>query len=292
MSIDSMMNPIKAHKKEGKPLILAHRGLVTKFQENTLSAVKAALASEKCDGCEFDVFLTKDDKVVLFHDENLKRVTGVNKSIYDMTWKDLQNLTVQKRIEVDGGMRYYEKEEKIPLLSDILQEIKGKDFFVDIEIKAYAPKWSKRKTGREVAKIVRNANVENQVVCSSFNFFMLHCLEKEHRSICSGFAYDDDIPLRQKWINWIMERNLIGRFIHSNVAVVEHTLIDEDSIARYSKRGMNVGTYTLFPLTPLDKEDEKFDYNAGEIKRLAKLGVDWIETDNPVKVYDLIHGNK
>ncbi len=292
MSIDSMMNPITAHKKEGKPLILAHRGLVTKFQENTMSAVKAALASEKCDGCEFDVFLTKDDKVVLFHDENLKRVTGVDRSIYDMTWKDLQTLTVQKRIEVDGGVRDYEKEEKIPLLSDVLQEIKGKDFFVDIEIKAYVPRWSKRKTGREVAKIVRNANVENQVVCSSFNFFMLHCLEKEHRSIFSGFAYDDDIPLRQKWINWIMERNLVGRFIHSNVAVVEHTLIDDDSITKYSERGMNVGTYTLFPLTPLDKEDEKFDYYAGEVKRLAKLGVDWIETDNPEKVYDLIHGDK
>ncbi len=56
---------------EKLPLILAHRGLVTEFQENTLDAVQAAIDSPYCDGTEFDVFLTKDNKVVLFHDENL-----------------------------------------------------------------------------------------------------------------------------------------------------------------------------------------------------------------------------
>ncbi len=292
MSSDSMVNPINAHKKGDKPLVLAHRGLVTEFQENTLSAVKGAMESKKCDGCEFDVFLTKDNKVVLFHDESLERVTGVDRSIYDMTWKELQTLTVQKSIEVDGGMRHYEKEERIPLLSDVLEEIKGKDFFVDIEMKAYAPRWTKRRTGREVAKIVRATGIEDQVVCSSFNFFMLNHLENEHRSIYSGFAYDDVIPLSCKWINWFMERNLVGRFINSNIAVVEYTLIDEDSIAKYHKKNMGVGTYTLFPLTPLGKEHENYDHYPNEVKRLTKLGVDWIETDDPQKVYDLIYENQ
>ncbi len=292
MSINTTVNPIKMHKKEKKPLILAHRGLVTEFQENTMAAIKAAMESTNCDGCEFDVFLTKDNKVVLFHDENLKRVTGVDRSIYELTWKELQTLSVQRSIEVDGGLRYYEKEEKIPLLSDVLEELRGRDFFVDIEIKAYRPRWSKRRTGSEVAKIVRATRTENQVVCSSFDFFMLYFLEKEHRSIYSGFAYDDDIPLSFKWINWAMERNLVGRFVHSNLAVIEHSLIDEDSIAKYQKKNMNVGTYTLFPLTPPGKENEKYDYYADEVRRLARLGVDWIETDNPHIVYDLIHGNE
>lgn len=285
-------SPLKTHKKNDMPLIVAHRGMVTEYQENTLPAIKAALDSDKCDGCEFDVFLTKDNKVVLFHDENLKRVTGVDKSIYESTWAELKDLPVLKDIEVDGGMRHYKREERIPLLSDVLEEIKGKDFFVDLEIKAYKPRWSKRQTGREVAKIVRAAGVENQIISSSFDFFMLHTLEKEHRNIFSGFAYDDDIPLRFKWVNWIMERNLVGRFVHSNLAVVEHTLIDDDTVARYKKRNMNIGTYTLFPLTPPSKENEKYDEHAAEVKRLAKLGVDWIETDNPALVYDLLHGSK
>ena len=84
------------HQKGNTPLILAHRGLVTLYQENTLSAINEAIERKKCDGCEFDVFLTQDEKLVLFHDEDLKRVTGVNKSIYDMTWNDLKTLAVLK----------------------------------------------------------------------------------------------------------------------------------------------------------------------------------------------------
>jgi len=83
MSINTIAKPVIAYKREGKLLILARRGLVTEFQENTLSAVKRAMENEECDGCEFDLFLTKDDKVVPFQDENLKRVTGIDKSIYD-----------------------------------------------------------------------------------------------------------------------------------------------------------------------------------------------------------------
>ena len=123
------------------PLILAHRGLVTQYQENTLPAIQASIESPHCNGTEFDVFLTKDNRVVLFHDENLKRVTGVDRNIYDMTWDDLKTIPILKEIEVDGGLRQYDKQESIPLLEDVLEELKGKDFFVDIELKAYKPSW-------------------------------------------------------------------------------------------------------------------------------------------------------
>jgi len=99
---------------------------------------------------------------------------------------------VRKEIEVDEGSRFYEKKERIPLLSDALEEIKGKLFFVDIEIK---PNWFKRKTEREVAKIVRASAIENQVVCSSFDFLCCIVWNKEHRSIYSGFAYDNNMPV-------------------------------------------------------------------------------------------------
>lgn len=271
------------------PMVLAHRGLVTRYQENTMSAVKGAMESDFCDGCEVDVFLTRDERVVLFHDENLKRVTGVDKSIYDMEWVDLKQLTVRREIEVDGGMRIYEKEERIPLLSDVLEEIRGKDVFMDIEMKTPLPDWSKRKTGTEVAKLIRKQAVENQVIVSSFNFFMLYCLEKEFPQLGSGFAYDDNMPLGNRILNWVMERNLVGRFVHSDLAVVEHTLIDEDTIEKYHAKKMRVGTYTLFPLTPEGRESERESVYEAEVSRLKRLAVDWIETDDPQKVFKLIH---
>ena len=272
------------------PLILAHRGLVTQYQENTLPAIEAAIENPYCDGTEFDVFLTRDDKVVLFHDENLKRLTGIDANIYDLTWNDLQTIQILEEIEVDGGLRKYKGPSNIPLLEDVLETIRGKDFFVDIELKAYSPRWSKRKIGGEVAKIVKRMEMLDQVVCTSFNFFMLHNLEKEHRPTPSGFAYDDNMPLSAKWLNRIMEWNIIGKLVHSNAVCSEYTLIDDDTVRKYHDRKMKVGTFTLYPLMPGKMPDEKKAFFSKEVKRLAILGVDWIETDRPELVWKDLHG--
>lgn len=274
---------------EKYPLILAHRGLVTEYQENTLPAIQAAIDSPFSNGTEFDVFLTKDNKVVLFHDENLKRLTGIDKSIYELTWNDLQTIQVLPEIEVDGGIRKYTGSASIPLLEDVLEKIKGKDFFVDIELKAYSPNWGKRKIGGEVAKIVKRMEILEQVVCTSFNFFMLHNLEKQHRAVPSGFAYDDNMPLSVKRLNKLMEWNIIGKLVHSNAVCSEHTLIDNDTVKKYHKRNMKVGTFTLYPLMPDEMPAEKKAYFSSEVKRLAELGVDWIETDQPELVWEDLH---
>ncbi len=272
------------------PLILAHRGLVTEHQENTLPAIRAALDSPFCNGTEFDVFLTKDKKVVLFHDENLKRVTGVDRNIYDLTWDDLKTIQILPEIEVDGGMRQYAKPAAIPLLEDVLEEIKGKDFFVDVELKAYKPSWAKRQVGGEVAKIIKRMEIMEQVICTSFNFFMLYDLEKEHREVPSGFAYDDNMPLSMKRLNWLMEANIIGKLVHSNAVCSEHTIIDEDTVKKYHRRNMKVGTFTLYPLTPGEMPAERKEYFSKEVKRLVDLKVDWIETDQPELAWKDLHG--
>ena len=285
-----MPNPIKHYKKDNIPLIFAHRGLVTQHQENTLSAVIAAMNSGVCDGTEIDVFLTTDNKLVLFHDEDFKRLTGDEHCIYDMTWAELQTLSIKQAIETEGGLIHYPQEERIPLLEDVLKAVKNTDFILNIELKAHAVKWSRRQTGAEVAKLVRAMGMEDQVICVSFDFFMLQSLENEYRGIYSGFGYDDDMPLPVNWVQWLMEKNAIGRFIHSNCSMVEHTLIDEDSIFKYRQRGMGVGAYTLFPLSNTENEAEQDAYYASEVTRLMTLGVDWITTDYPEKVYRVVYG--
>ncbi len=271
------------------PFILAHRGLVTEYQENTLPAIQRAIDNQYCNGAEFDVFLTKDNKVVLFHDENLKRLTGVDRSIYEMTWNDLKTIQILPEIEVDGGIRKYAGPANIPLLEEALETIKGKDFFVDIELKAYALSWTKRKVGREVAKIVKHMEMLEQVVCTSFNFFMLYDLEKVHRPTPSGFAYDDNMPFSLKMTNWLMEANIIGKLVHSNAVCSEYTLIDKDTVEKYHRRDMTVGCFTLYPLMPGEMPEEKKAFYSKEVKRLAELGVDWIETDQPELVWKDLH---
>ena len=81
--------------KWGDTKITAHRGDSIKEIENTLEAFKSAIKSE-CDYIELDVMLTKDEKLVITHDSNLKRLTGVNRRVKDLTLAEIKDLDIVK----------------------------------------------------------------------------------------------------------------------------------------------------------------------------------------------------
>ena len=69
----------------------AHRGLhdgTAAAPENSMAAF--ARAKEAGYGVEFDVQFTLDQQVVVFHDETLKRVCGVDKKVRELTYEQLQ----------------------------------------------------------------------------------------------------------------------------------------------------------------------------------------------------------
>ena len=278
-----------------KPLILAHRGLVTQFQENTLAAIQAALASPFCHGAECDVFLSQDAQVVLCHDDNLLRLTGLEASIYGLDWAQLAQLRVQKTLLVDGGTRQYASTQPLVLLRDVLADCQGKTnadgslFFLDIELKATLPDPSKAAVGAAVARLVREFQMENQCVVSSFNYFMIHAAKKEHPALRTAIAYDDTLPVTggnatvYDWLmNAVMESNALGELFHACDVVAEHTLLDADSIAKLHAKAMRVGSYTLFPLVC---EPAVQAAHTLVLQTLATQGLDWVETDNVAMAY-------
>ena len=90
---------------------IAHRGLHNdKMPENTMPAFRAAI--EKGYAIETDVRWTKDDQLIIFHDETLKRVAKINKRVRDCTLEQL------RKIRLNG--------EHIPLFSELLEEVNGR----------------------------------------------------------------------------------------------------------------------------------------------------------------------
>ena len=82
----------------GKPLprlpdLIAHRGNAAEFPENTLPALRSALELG-ARHIEFDVQLCADRQPVLLNDSNLKRTAGVDRSVLDMTWRELAEVPV------------------------------------------------------------------------------------------------------------------------------------------------------------------------------------------------------
>ena len=113
-----LVAPGKASGEKKAPFFganIAHRGLHRadrSVPENSLAAFRDA--AENGYAIELDVHLTADDRVVVFHDDSLRRVCGVEQDVEALTWRELRDL----RLDGTG--------EHIPLLSDVLAEVRGR----------------------------------------------------------------------------------------------------------------------------------------------------------------------
>jgi glycerophosphoryl diester phosphodiesterase len=98
-----------------RALHLAHRGDWRRGPENSLAAMRAALANRACDGLEFDVRGSLDGVPVLLHDETLARLQGRPERPAE--------LTAEALIALD-----------VPTLEAVL-ELAGREPFLDVELK-------------------------------------------------------------------------------------------------------------------------------------------------------------
>ncbi len=103
--------------------VFAHRGSSQAHPENTLEAFAAAI-EEGASGIETDVQLTRDGRLVLVHDDDLRRVAGSPRRIAELTWQELRSF------DVGGGQR-------VPALEE-LWELAGNRLQLNLEIKAPA----------------------------------------------------------------------------------------------------------------------------------------------------------
>lgn len=110
--------PRLSKKEEMKAFLhtrFAHRGYHCAerlIPENSIPAFQAAL--DRHYGIELDLHLCKDNQLVVFHDDNLKRICGVNGRIEEYTYDELQNFHLLNTTE------------KIPLFADVPKLVRGR----------------------------------------------------------------------------------------------------------------------------------------------------------------------
>ena len=98
LAMTALAAPVAVAAEPPKVEIVAHRGASFDAPENTVAAIKLAW-EQKADAAEFDVFLSKDGKIVVLHDANTKRIAGVDKKVVDQT---LRRAAQARRREVEG----------------------------------------------------------------------------------------------------------------------------------------------------------------------------------------------
>ena len=140
--------------------IVGHRGAGLDAPENSLSAFRLC-KSRGCTAVEFDVALTKDHVPVVFHDDTLTRVAGIDRNIREMTYGELMEADISATHPL--GEKY--RGERIPTLQEAITTCLGLDlrFFIDL------------KESDPIVRSCRNSKPVSTLIYV-FNYFMFHSL--------------------------------------------------------------------------------------------------------------------
>lgn len=196
---------------------IAHRGYVAKGVENSIEALEGA-AEVGADYVEFDIILTKDNKFVVMHDYNLKRLAGLNKRVQDMNFDEVVGLTIKQ-----GDFT-----SKIPSLEEFVNKAKELNMNLVIELKPHGAEPSNY-IDILIGEIKR-LKLENYKFMS-LNSKVMEELETKVPNLETGYV----IPLQ------------FGNFHHSNVDffVIEDFSYRDRLVEQARKENKQVFVWTI-----------------------------------------------
>jgi glycerophosphoryl diester phosphodiesterase len=231
--------------------VLAHRGASHDAPENTLLAFQRARVAG-ADGVELDVQQCATGEVVVFHDDDLRRLAG---------WgARLQALPFDALREVDLGQG-----QTIPTLAEALAEIP--ELLVNVELKV------ERGLGARLADaalaVIAAAGAADRVLVSSFHPLALFQVRRRAPDLPTGLLFHSEqaAPLR---------RALLAPLLRPTALHPEAALVDAIALARWRRRGYAVNVWTV--------DDPR------EIAALAALGIDAIITNQPARAVAALRG--
>ncbi|WP_457752649.1 glycerophosphodiester phosphodiesterase family protein [Thermococcus sp.] len=156
--------------EENRVLVLGHRGFMSKYPENSILAFVEAI-SAGADGIELDVWLTRDGKAIIMHDETLERTAKIKKKTKDVTLEEI------KATNLGMGQR-------VPTLEEVFQVI-PEDSLINIEIKDVD-------AAEESIKIVKKFDACDRVMISSFNIDALRKVREYSKDVRLGLLIDNE----------------------------------------------------------------------------------------------------
>lgn len=195
-------------KNKAMPKIWAHKGCCTLYPENTLEAFRAAAELDGITGIELDIQLTSDGEMVVFQDENLRRVTHIDRNVRGCTLAEIKNIAIPAN---DG------KYCSIPTLEEVLVMMKpyceSRGILINIELKTSVIRYDGIES--KAYEIVRKYGMEQYIVWSSFLAESVNIIKKIDRDAktavlamsieeCISMARDTDADALHPYIGGLV----------------------------------------------------------------------------------------
>ena len=225
-----------------------HRGDASSYIENTLEAFKSA-ETLGYKYIETDLRETKDGKIITFHDANIKRITG-------------SNITINRSSLSDIRMRRLPKNETIPTIDEVLEELPDSYFNMDLKVSNMEEK---------VLKKIKSHNALDRICLGSFNSKTIKKINVLEPKIITSMGLAQVV--KYKFFNIKSNSKLIQIPISWNGIKV----ITKRFIEKLHNDNLKVHVWTI------NKEKE--------MQRLIDMGVDGIMTDNAIGLMNAMKKN-
>lgn len=223
--------------------LTAHRGFSGVAPENTIAAFEKA-AEYNFFAAECDVHLTSDGIWVIYHDDNIFRLTNGYKNIAEATYDELQEYVIDNGVNVE---KY--PNQKIPTLEEFLVVCKDMSITPQIEIK----KGSKDKL-LEILNLLDKYGLREQAMIISFNIEAIKTIRELDEKIEIWYLVEEITEIE------------INECVNNNFALAfNHKKNDEEIIKKAREKNIKLCAWTVDELE--------------KIEQLYNMGVKYITTN-------------
>ena len=227
-----------------KVMVIGHRGAAGHEVENTIPSIDKAI-SFGVDAVEVDVFLCKSGELVVFHDENLSRLTNSNAFI------ELLTLDSIKKIEVFNN-------HKIPTLNEVIKFINNR-IHLNIELKGIN---TAKPTYKLLKSIFSNKKqLIEKISISSFNWNELEIIYDLDKDIQTA------VLVEERSVEMAINQ---AKKINAKAINIDFKLLNKKIVKKIKSENLIINAWTVNEIN--------------QIERMINLGVDGIITDFPDRV--------
>ncbi|MCR8978364.1 glycerophosphodiester phosphodiesterase [Brevibacillus laterosporus] len=229
---------------------MAHRGWSGRAPENTMAAIKLALAEPGIQAIEVDVQLSKDGIPVLIHDFTLDRTTNGSGLVKDHTFEQLR--------EWSAGSWFAEEfsNEQIPALEELFQAASQHTCRLNVELKTAGNLYPL--LAEKVVELVEAHELASQVCLTSFDHEIIKRVKELQPSIKTGLIITGrPVLLREQLAKTgatilsmaypYLTKDFVQMMLEEGFEIFAWTIDDENEIERISEWHPNIYICTNHP---------------------------------------------
>ena len=230
--------------------IFAHRGGSIEAPENTLEAFQYAL-DLGCEYIETDVQLSKDGIPYIFHDDDLKRIPGVDKNFGDLWSSEISNLKIFNSYS-------------IPTLKECLEQFPNTKFNIDLKTDAVM---------EPALNEMKKMNAMHRICIASFSDERLNFTRQNFPEVCLSMGPKEIWSLKKR--TWgFNSKKILGNCVQVPIYKYGIKIVTKKFVTKIHQLGLKIHVWTI--------------NNDKTMQKLIDIGVDGIITDKPSVLKELL----